>query len=109
LDLVPGEGPTARDLLQERGIVGSDPQGERLSATHGAIPGAGVQDGTQHTDRSIFLALLRARDTRNPLSSPQSEARFCPCGCAFTGRKAQSMSGIKESHEFPECKQVVRL
>src|SRR4051794_27658748 len=43
LDLEPGEGSTAGDLLQDRGIVGRDPQSPRSSTTHGGPPVAEIR------------------------------------------------------------------
>src|ERR1700682_2107403 len=64
LDLIPGEGSHAGDLLQERGIVGSNLQNQRFATTHGTTPVAEVRYGIQHTGFPEFVALLAARDTR---------------------------------------------
>jgi len=43
LDLVPREGTTPDDLLQDRSIMGNNPQGARFSTTHKATPVAEPQ------------------------------------------------------------------
>jgi hypothetical protein len=43
LDLIPGEGSTVGDLLQDRGIMGGDLQCPRFTATHGTTPVAEVR------------------------------------------------------------------
>src|ERR1700682_6714496 len=63
LALLPGEGSTAGDLLQERGIVGSNLQNQRCATTHRTNPVAELRYGIQHTGCPEFVALLAARDT----------------------------------------------
>jgi hypothetical protein len=69
LDLIPGQRPTPGDLLEDRSIVGSDLQGSRSSATHGAAPRAGRGDQSQPNSRPEFLALLSSRPTRAAVRS----------------------------------------
>ena len=50
LDLEPGERPTPSDLVQDRSVMGSDLQGTRFSAAHGATPVAEPGCRAQRTD-----------------------------------------------------------
>src|SRR5262249_28798981 len=72
LDLIPGQGPTPSNLLEDRDIVGNDLQGSRSSATHGAAPMAGKKDRFQLTSRLEFLALFSSRPTRTIRPSGQA-------------------------------------
>src|SRR5512135_1389026 len=78
LDLIPGEGLTAGDLLQDRGIVGSNLQNQRFSTTHGTTPVAEVRCGIQHTGCPEFVALLAARDTRPSIKSVPNKVAHPP-------------------------------